>query len=72
MISVLKKIKISPKQFWVAFIFIIISTFGQLIAPSLVSSMISDGVGNNNYGIVIGLAIAIILVSVLAYFMSMI
>ena len=71
MISVLSKVKISVKQFWAAFVFIVISTLGQLVAPSLVSTMISDGVGNNDYGLVIGLAVAIIAVSVLAFFASM-
>ena len=72
MFSVLKKIKMNSKQVWGAFIFVIISTFGQLVAPSMVSMMISDGVNNSDYGIVIGLAIAIMVISVLAFFMSMI
>lgn len=49
MISVLRKIKMSSKQIWAVVIFVIISTFGQLLAPSMVSTMISDGVNVKDY-----------------------
>lgn len=52
--------------------FVIISTFGQLLAPSMVSTMISDGVNNSDYGLIYGLAITIAVIAVLAFFSSMI
>ncbi len=72
MISVLRKIKMSSKQIWAVVIFVIISTFGQLLAPSMVSTMISDGVNNSDYGLIYGLAITIAVIAVLAFFSSMI
>lgn len=72
MISVLRKIKMSSKQIWAVVIFVIISTFGQLLAPSMVSTMISDGVNNSDYGLICGLAITIAVIAVLAFFSSMI
>ena len=66
MISVLRKIKMNRKQIVGVVIFVVIATFGQLLAPSMVSTMISDGVNNNDYTLIIGLAIAIIIISVVA------
>lgn len=62
----------SSKQIWAVVIFVIISTFGQLLAPSMVSTMISDGVNNSDYGLIYGLAITIAVIAVLAFFSSMI
>ena len=66
MISILSKIKMNRKQVIGAVIFVVIATFGQLLAPSMVSTMISDGVNNSDYGLIIGLAIAIIVISIIA------
>lgn len=72
MISVLNKIKINGKQFWIAFIFIVIATFGQLLAPSMVSTMISDASEGSDYAPIIALAIAVVVISVIACLTNMV
>ena len=72
MISVLRKVKMKSSQVWATIILIIIATFGQLLAPAMVSTMLSDGVGNSDYKLVIGLGIAIAVLAVIAFVTSII
>ena len=75
MIAVLSKIKMNSKQVWGAVIFVIISSIGQMLAPAMVSTMLSDGVENGesgDYSLLIGLSIAIVVLCVLACVTNMI
>ena len=66
MISILSRIKISKKQLWGAIIFVIIASVGQMLAPSLISTMLNNGVTNSDYTLLIGLTIAVVALSVVA------
>ena len=66
MIAIFKRIKMNTKQIWAAFIFVLISAVGMMLAPALVSRMLDDSVNNSDYELLIGLAVAIVALSVLA------
>lgn len=72
MIAIFSKVKMNAKLIIGAVIFVIFATIGQMLAPAMVSVMLTDGVNNKNYGLITGMAIAIISLTILACIMNLI
>ena len=66
MTTVLSRIHINRKQFTTMVVFVLIAAILQMLAPGIVSLMINDGIGDSNKKLIIILAIAILVVSVMS------
>lgn len=66
MIAIFSRIKLSVKHLIMLVVFMLISSVAQMLVPALLSKMIDDGVSGGNESLIITIAIAMIVLSVLA------
>ncbi len=66
MLTVFSRVKLSAKQIIMLLIFMLVSSTTQMLLPTMISKMIDVGVAENNEGLIFGLAIAMIVLSVVA------
>ncbi len=48
MVEIFSRVKMKPKQVITVVLFVMISSVAQMMIPTLVSTMINDGVGNHD------------------------
>ena len=66
MTTIFSRVRLSVKHIVLLVIFVLLSSVTQMLLPSLISKMIDDGVSKGNDGLIYGLAIAMIILSVVA------
>ncbi|MBQ7563983.1 MAG: ABC transporter ATP-binding protein [Lachnospiraceae bacterium] len=68
--TVFSRVKLSVKQVVLLIVFMLIASITQMLLPSLISKMIDDGVSGGRDGLIWGLAIAMIILSLIACAMN--
>ncbi|MBP5637924.1 MAG: hypothetical protein J6X55_00465, partial [Victivallales bacterium] len=66
MSEIFSRIKLNTRQVVCTVIFVVIASVTQMVIPSLLSKMIDDGVRGDNARLVVGIGIAMIVLSVFA------
>ena len=66
MAEIFSRIKLNTRQIVATMLFVVIAAIAQMVIPSLLSKMIDDGVSGNKAGLVVGIGIAMIVISVFA------
>ena len=66
MLTILSRVKFSAKQIIAMIIFVLIASIAQMVLPALISTMIDDGITDNDKSLIIILAIVMIVISVVA------
>ena len=69
--EIFSRIKISGRQVATVVAFVVIASVAQMAIPSLLAAMIDKGVGEGRAGLVIGIAIAMVVLSVVACAVNM-
>ena len=72
MLEIFSRIKLNLRQVVATVVFVVISVIAQMVIPSLLSKMIDGGVGGNNTRLVVGIGIAMIVLSVFACVMNLV
>lgn len=70
MLAIFSRIKMRPRQIWAVVLFVLFSTTSQMMIPTLVSSMINNGVSGNNQGLIIRLALIMVGLAIFACAMT--
>ena len=69
--EIFSRIKVSGRQVATVVAFVVIASVAQMAIPSLLAAMIDKGVGEGRAGLVIGIAIAMVVLSVVACAVNM-
>ena len=72
MITIFKRVKISPKKVIALVIFMLVASITQMLLPTFISKMIDEGVSQDNKSLIITLAIVMIVLSLIACFTNII